>query len=130
MNTQTTFDAFNKGTLALPTQNIPLENYEWKKHPKFEGVELKCILSTQETNGAFSFHLVHIAPHKMIDFHIHPDEVETHEVIAGSGYCINDGITLEYTPGTLSIFPKGISHKVVAGEEGLYLFAKFFSANI
>lgn len=130
MNEKTTFEAFNTGLLALPTKTVALENCDWKDHPKFEGVSLKCILSGEDTNGAFSFHLVRIAPNKQIDFHIHAEQVETHEVIAGSGYCINDGVKLDYAPGTLSIFPKAIEHKVVAGEEGLYLFAKFFPASV
>ena len=75
-----------------------------------------------------SYHLVRIEPGRKIGNHVHRDQLETHEVIAGAGSCINDGAPLVYTPGVISIFPAGLPHEVTAGPEGLYLFAKFMPA--
>ena len=72
--------------------------------------------------------MVRIAPGKAIKNHIHETQLETHEVIAGFGTCINDGEALKYEAGVISIIPAKIPHEVVAGEDGLYLFAKFMPA--
>lgn len=37
---------------------------------------------------------------------------------------------LRYEPGTVSILPQGTPHEVLAGTEGVCLFAKFFPALI
>lgn len=100
----------------------------WSKHPTFEGVELKHIVTSKDTNGQFSYHLVRIAPGKSIKNHIHETQLETHEVIAGSGICINDGTAIPYEVGTISIMSAGVPHEVNAGNDGLYLFAKFIPA--
>lgn len=122
------FETFNNGYLKLPTVTVKFATIPWSKHPTFEGVELKHIITAKETNGQFSYHLVRIAPNKSIQNHIHETQLETHEVITGSGVCINDGFTIPYEAGTISIMPVGIPHEVNAGEDGLYLFAKFFPA--
>ena len=79
-------------------------------------------------DGAFSYHLVRIAPYKQIGDHIHETQLETHEVIAGEGICVNDGYSQRYAPGVIAILPARIHHEVQAGAQGLYLFAKFFPA--
>lgn len=127
MNNQV-FEAFNNGAYVVPGKKIKFEEINWSKHPTFEGVELKHILTGKDTDGAFSYHLVRIAPDKSILNHIHETQLETHEVIAGSGTCINDGETIEYRPGVISLMPAKVLHEVHAGNEGLYLFAKFFPA--
>ena len=110
------FEAFNIGNLSIPGKIIKFDQIEWSKHPTFEGVEL------------FSYHLVRIAPGKAIKNHIHETQLETHEVIAGTGVCINDGTELKYEVGVISIIPAKIPHEVLAGDDGLYLFAKFMPA--
>lgn len=122
------FDAFNNGALKLPAQTIEFIDIPWCKHPTFEGVELKHILTSKETDNTFSYHLVRIAPNKSILEHIHETQLETHEVIAGNGICINDTQSIVYEPGTISIMPATVPHSVTAGENGLYLFAKFIPA--
>ena len=122
------FESFNNGQLCLPDKTISFADIAWSKHPVFEGVELKHIITSKDTNGEYSYHLVRIAPGKSILDHIHETQLETHEVIAGEGTCINDGCELIYEPGVISIMPKAIHHEVHAGKDGLYLFAKFFPA--
>ena len=121
-------EALNTGSLKLPTAAVEFANIPWSKHPVFEGVELKHIVTAKDTHGQFSYHLVRIAPGKSIQSHIHETQLETHEVVAGSGICINMGIALPYEVGTISIMPAGIPHEVNAGDEGLCLFAKFIPA--
>lgn len=122
------FESFNNGSLKLPTMVVEFADIPWSKHPTFDGVERKHIVTAKDTNSEFSYHLVRIAPNKSIENHIHETQLETHEVIAGSGVCINDGITIPYETGTISIMPIGIPHEVNAGKDGLYLFAKFIPA--
>ncbi len=122
------FEAFDTGRLDIPGKKAAFKDIPWSKHPTFEGVELKHILTSKETGGAYSFHLVRIAPDKAILDHIHDPQLETHEVIAGSGVCINDGHEIKYEPGVISIMSSKAHHEVRAGEEGLYLFAKFMPA--
>lgn len=124
----TVFEAFNTGCLRLPTKESEFSDIAWSKHPVFEGVELKHILTAKDTNGQFSYHLVRIAPGCSIRNHVHEIQLETHEVIAGSGTCINNATLLNYESGIISIFPKGIPHEVTASTEGLYIFAKFYPA--
>lgn len=122
------FDAFSTGRLALVGSETAFEHINWSKHPTFEGVELKHIVTSKDTNGAFSYHLVRIVPEKSIGNHIHATQLETHEVIAGDGVCINNDVEIKYEKGVISIMPQGVPHEVKAGKEGLYLFAKFMPA--
>lgn len=122
------FESFNNGFLKLPAITVELANIPWSKHPSFEGVELKHIVTAKDTYGRFSYHLVRIAPNKSIKNHIHETQLETHEVIAGSGVCINEGTEILYEEGTISIIPAGIPHEVNAGDDGLCIFAKFIPA--
>ncbi len=123
-----TFETFNNGKLVTPAATKDFSNIPWKKHPTFTGVELKHILTSENTGGSYSYHLVRIAQNCSIKEHIHETQLETHEVIAGNGVCINDGTTILYEPGTISVFPANVPHEVNAGENGLYLFAKFMPA--
>ena len=49
-------------------------------------------------------------------------------VTAGSISIRIDGQKIDYMPGVISIMPSKVHHEVHAGEEGLYLFAKFMPA--
>jgi len=123
-----TFKNFDQGFLRLTDKEIAFADLAWNQHPAFAGVALKHLLTGKDTDGRYSYHLVRIAPNSSIGDHIHATQLETHEVIAGSGICINNGTELSYTPGTISVMPAGIHHEVNAGGEGLYLFAKFMPA--
>ena len=123
-----TFELFNNGKLVLPEKETGFAGIEWSKHPTFKGVELKHIITAKDTDGKFSYHLVRIAPGCSIGSHIHETQLETHEVIKGSGKCVNAGSAIPYEPGTISIIQAGVPHEVDAGSEGLYLFAKFMPA--
>ena len=129
MDYKNLFEKFNEGgKLLLPGATITFDAIPWSKHPTFKGVELKHIITSERTDGQFSYHLVRIAPNKKIGSHIHEKQLETHEVISGTGVCVNDGVELPYETGVISIFPIGVPHEVIAGDDGLYLFAKFMPA--
>ena len=129
MDYKNLFEKFNEGgKLLLKDATVTFDAIPWSKHPAFEGVELKHIITSERTNGQFSYHLVRIAPNKEIGNHIHEKQLETHEVISGTGVCVNDGVELPYETGVISIFPIGVPHEVIAGDDGLCLFAKFMPA--
>ncbi len=65
------FEAFNNGFLKLTNQTVAFADIPWSKHPVFEGVELKHIVTSKDTDGKFSYHLVRIAPKKSIEDHTH-----------------------------------------------------------
>ena len=122
------FETFNNGQFIIPNQTLNFENVPWSKHPTFDGVELKHIVTSSDSYGEFSYHLVRIAPNKSILNHIHELQLETHEVISGEGTCINNQCEIHYSPGVISIMPKAVPHEVHAGDDGLLLFAKFIPA--
>ena len=129
MDYKNLFEKFNEGgKLLLKDATVTFDAIPWSKHPDFEGVELKAIITSERTDGQFSYHLVRIAPNKKIGNHIHEKQLETHEVISGTGVCVNDGVELPYETGVISIFPIGVPHEVIAGDDGLCLFAKFMPA--
>ena len=129
MDYQKLFEKFDKaGKLILPDAEISFADIPWSKHPAFEGVELKHIVTSGQTGGQFSYHLVRIAPNKKIGSHVHMMQLETHEVISGNGICINEGAEIKYEPGVISILLMNTPHEVTAGSEGLYIFAKFMPA--
>ena len=129
MDYKNLFEKFNEGgKLLLKDATVTFDAIPWSKHPAFEGVELKHIITSERKDGQFSYHLVRIAPNKKIGSHIHEKQLETHEVISGTGVCVNDGVELPYETGVISIFPIGVPHEVIAGDDGLCLFAKFMPA--
>lgn len=129
MNYKNLFDRFDTaGKLCLPDGETMFAELPWCEHPTFEGVALKHLVTAEQTEGQFSFHLVRIAPNGKIGNHVHQSQLETHEVISGSGVCLNDGTDIVYEPGVITILPMQTPHEVTAGENGLYLFAKFMPA--
>ncbi|MEY8428691.1 cupin domain-containing protein [Lachnospiraceae bacterium 46-15] len=129
MDYRNLFEKFDgEGKLLLPDVEVSFAAIPWSKHPAFEGVELKHIITSERTDGQFSYHLVRIAPNKKIGNHIHKKQLETHEVISGTGVCVNGGVELPYEAGVISIFPISVPHEVIAGDDGLCLFAKFMPA--
>lgn len=122
------FELFDNGKCTLADKTVYFSEIQWSEHSNFKGVELKHIVTSKDTDGMFSYHLVKIAPNCAIDEHIHNCQLETHEVIKGSGICIMSDKKLKYDIGTVSIIPANIKHKVIADKDGLYLFAKFMPA--
>ena len=122
------FNKIENGKLFLSGQEVDFSSIPWSPHAKFEGVALKHLITAKDTGGEFSYHLVRIEPRKKICVHIHETQLETHEVVAGHGVCKTMGLELAYDVGNVAVLPAGIEHEVLAGDDGLFLFAKFFPA--
>ena len=56
------------------------------------------------------------------------DATVTFDAIPWSKHPTFEGVELPYEAGVISIFPIGVPHEVIAGDDGLYLFAKFMPA--
>ena len=123
-----TFEEFENGRLFVNETEIDFGTLQWNAHPAFKGVSLKHLITAKDTDGKFSYHLVRIEPNCCIGNHIHETQLETHEVISGSGVCVCSEKNIPYTPGTAAIIPVGVLHNVQADESGLYIFAKFMPA--
>lgn len=123
-----TFEAFDQGNIVMADGMKQAGEIAWSRHPTFEGVSLKHLMTARETNGEFSYHLVRIESNCSIKLHIHETQLETHEVIEGSGTCVRGEDEIVYEPGVIAVMPKGVIHEVNAGDQGLYLFAKFIPA--
>lgn len=116
---------FENGALELPEGVIRFAERPWNRHPAFAGVALKHLVTAAETDSRFSYHLVRIEPGCEIGTHIHETQLETHEVVFGTGTCVNNGREIGYRPGVVSIFQPGEKHSVQADGCGLFLLAKF-----
>ncbi len=119
------FEKFENGRLFSPEKEKRFSDIPWNNHPSFTGVALKHLVTGDDTDGLFSYHLVKIAPGHAIGDHIHDPQLETHEVIDGSGICRSGQAVGEYFAGVISLIPPRLHHSVEAGDDGLLLFAKF-----
>ncbi len=99
----------------------------WTDHPSFPGVALKTLVAPAVTGGALKSLLVRVAPGAALEKHIHADEWEMHEVIAGTAQATMGAVGAEYKRGVIAVIPQGVEHSVRAGTEGLVMLAKFFS---
>jgi quercetin dioxygenase-like cupin family protein len=122
---QDIFALFAEGTLAAGDKRIELAALPWRAHQQFAGVFLKDLVTRAETGGLFTCHLVRIEPGQAIGWHTHPDSIELHEVVGGEGMCRTEQGDIRYVPGTMGIMAARSKHKIDAGENGLFLLAKF-----
>lgn len=61
MDYKNLFEKFNEGgKLLLKDATITFDAIPWSKHPASPGVELKHIITSERTDGQFSYHLVRI----------------------------------------------------------------------
>lgn len=119
------FTVFAEGTLADGDQRIDLSSLPWQAHPQFTGVFLKNLVTLAQTGGKFSCHLVKIEPGKAIGWHSHPASIELHEVVRGEGVCRTKQGDIRYVPGAMGIMATGSFHEIIAGDQGLFMLAKF-----
>ena len=120
-----TFERFSQGRLHAGASTTNLDSVAWKEHKDFPGVFLKAVLTEEHTGSPLSCFLVRIEPGRRIGLHRHSASVELHEVIAGDGVCLLEGIEMAYAPGSVAVMPRNAVHEVLAGADGLCLFAKF-----
>lgn len=101
---------------------------DWIPHPKFKGAFIKHLIKGMDNDNHASCHLVRINPGCQLDDHIHEKEWEYHHIIEGEATGFMDGKPMTYQPGVIAVIPKGVVHKVVAGEAGLVILATFLQA--
>lgn len=119
---------FNKGILHINGKCIEIEKLDWNEHPAFKGVFLKHLIKGEDTNNQLSCHLVKINANCEIGLHNHVGKTELHEVIEGNGQCSIEKETINYQSGVITFIPADVNHLVKAGNEGLFILAKFFPA--
>jgi len=116
------------GKIIYLEKEMDAKELDWNAHPTFKGVFLKHLVKGEDTDGKFSCHLVKVEAGCEIGEHVHEGQFELHEVIAGNGEGVLVGKKIPYQLGVSVVIPNGIKHKVIAGEEDLYLLAKFVPA--
>jgi len=116
------------GFIALADRDDRVDGMLWHEHSKFPGVYLKHLIRGTQTEGRLSCHLVKINPNAVLEDHVHEDQWELHEVIQGDGKFILEFKETVYYPGGMGLIPANAKHKVIAGQKGLILLAKFFPA--
>jgi len=119
---------FENGIITGLSNDINTGRIDWNEHNLFKGVYLKHLIKGIDTNSSLSCHLVKVNPGCSIDTHVHNGKLEVHEVIEGTGICIIGEKTVDYSTGTITLIPADIPHKVTAGNEGIYILAKFSPA--
>jgi oxalate decarboxylase/phosphoglucose isomerase-like protein (cupin superfamily) len=116
------------GIIALINDDKAIAQLAWNAHPKFPGVFLKHIIQGAASDGKLSCHLVRVNPGCALETHIHENQWELHQVVAGDGHCLLIERRIPYNPGCLALIPQGASHRVEAGAKCLLLLATFFPA--
>lgn len=122
------FDKMDGGRIEYVDRVVEAGQIDWKQHPVFSGVSLKTLIGLEDSDGRFTCLLVRVEPGCEIGEHIHDDQWELHEVMDGSGKCFILEKAIDYRPGVCAVIPDGSRHRVVAGNEGLSLLAKYMPA--
>ena len=109
-------------------KQVKIDALAWNAHTTFKGVYLKHLILGEDSGNQLSCHIVKVEPNCILDTHQHEGKIEIHEVIGGNGTMFLDKKEINYTVGQICVIPANTPHKVVAGKDGLYLFAKFTPA--
>jgi len=117
-----------EGLIFYTSDEANVKDLSWHEHPTFSGVALKHLITAKNTDGKFSSHLVRVNSGCEIGEHIHEGKLELHEVLQGHGKCIIESKEVNYYGGIAAIIPSDIPHTVKAGEDDLYILAKFIPA--
>ena len=116
------------GNVYFADKQDIINNLTWNPHPTYKGVYLKHLILGKDTENHISCHIVKVEPNCVLDIHQHDVKIEIHEVVDGSGKMFLDKKELTYAVGQIFVIPANTPHKVVAGKDGLILFAKFTPA--
>ncbi len=117
----------NNGKIVFTDKEINAKDLEWNESD-FDGVYLKHLVEGSSTNNTLSCHIVKIKAGCHIDNHIHEGKLELNEVLEGHGKAVLDGKEIKCEPGATVVIPADVGHDVTAGDEDLYLLAKFTPA--
>ncbi len=120
--------SYLQGKIVIPEKDVDVAKLPWYEHPGFKGVFLKNLVTAEDTNGAFSCHVVKVKKGFDVGEHYHNAEWEFNEVLEGSGTFIINGKKFTCKPGFSYVTPPGIAHIVSAPDEDICLLAKFIPA--
>lgn len=118
----------DEGKIIYLEKEMDAKELDWNAHPAFKGVFLKHLVRGEDTGSGFSCHLVKVEAGCEIGEHVHEKQWELHEIIGGAGKGVLVNKEIAYKLGVSVVIPKGVKHKVIAGEDDLYLLAKFVPA--
>ena len=118
----------SEGKVVLGLEEARVADAKWNPHPTYPGVSLKHLVTGSATNGQLSCHLVKVAAGCQLSTHVHADKLELHEVVSGVGTAMLGEQAIPYAVGTSVVIPANVPHSVVAGQEDVYLLAKFTPA--
>jgi mannose-6-phosphate isomerase-like protein (cupin superfamily) len=93
-------------------------------------VSLKHLVTGKMTGNKISCHLLKIKPFCTYDTHVHENNLEIHYVISGDGTCQIADETVSYVVGSVGTIPSNISHKIMAGKNGICILSKYVPALI
>jgi len=116
------------GNVYFIDKQASIKDLKWNPHPTYKGVYLKHLILGEETGNQVSCHIVKVEPNCILDTHQHDGKIEIHEVIDGNGIMFLDKKEIDYTIGQICVIHANTPHKVIAGKDGLILFAKFTPA--
>jgi quercetin dioxygenase-like cupin family protein len=116
------------GTLFFANRNEEIGKLPWNPHPKFEGAFIKHLIKGADNDNLASCHLVRVNPGCQLTDHLHENEWEYHHILEGEGTGYLNGHPMVYKAGRIAVIPKGVSHKVVAGPNGILILATFLPA--
>jgi mannose-6-phosphate isomerase-like protein (cupin superfamily) len=58
----------------------------------------------------FTFAIIEIAPGRVLDAHVHPDEDDAFFIVSGAMTFMLEGEDVDAAPGTFVLVPPGVSH--------------------
>lgn len=117
-----------KVKVLMMEKEIDAKEQCWKEHPANEGVFLRNLVSSEDTEGQFSCYIVRIKEGCQIASHIHEKSYELIQQLQGEGKGLLAEKPLHYTDGVFVVAPQGVKHEVQAVGGDLYLLAKFIPA--
>lgn len=121
-------DQLETGKVVTLARESAISEQPWLPRLQFKGVYIKHLITGEATQGQFSCHLVKVEAGGELGWHTHEGKWELHEVVGGCGTGFLAEQEIAYVPGTDVVVPPDVPHRILAGEEPLYILAKFVPA--
>ena len=98
---------------------------DWSNHPRFHGVQMKKLLSSND-NAFANVNLVRVPLDSEVGWHNHQTQVETVYIVKGNALLTVGDQQAAMAPGSIVAIPAGIQHCLrCAGSEPVELLAFF-----
>ena len=99
---------------------------EWKEHPRFKGILIKNLLTTEQ-NKLANVNVVQVPTGGVIGSHNHGAQVETIYVLSGQSILTIDGVDFPFGAGQAVAMPDGVSHSLRNEEDELVELLTIFT---